>query len=108
MHDVPQSPHAARDDFDEDDFRRDKLVLDSPADDRGASFGYVESHLSLPCNADLACRRWLVHSIATYYDLNTWSVTTGHPARREAYVGLKSGRPATPTGALPRPLWGMV
>ncbi|KAI4286575.1 MAG: hypothetical protein L6R35_004176, partial [Caloplaca aegaea] len=58
MHDVPQSPHAARDDFDEDDVRWDKLVFDSPADDYGASFG-----------------RWLVHSIATYYDLNTWSVT---------------------------------
>ncbi|KAI4188059.1 MAG: hypothetical protein L6R41_002404 [Letrouitia leprolyta] len=91
MHDVPQSPHAARDDFDEEDIQRDKLVFDSLADDNGASFG-----------------RWLVHSIATYYDLNTWSVTKGHPARREAYVGLKSGRPATPTGTLPRPLWGMV
>ncbi|KAL8905516.1 MAG: hypothetical protein Q9207_002577, partial [Kuettlingeria erythrocarpa] len=39
MHDVPQSPHAARDDFDEDDVRRDKLVFDSPVDDHGASFG---------------------------------------------------------------------
>lgn len=57
---------------------------------------------------DAITSRWLVHSIATYYDLNTWSVTKGHPARREAYVGLKSGRPATPTGTLPRPLWGMV
>ncbi|KAL8642556.1 MAG: hypothetical protein Q9228_000782 [Teloschistes exilis] len=91
MHDVPQSPHAARDDFDEDDIRRDKLVFDSLADDHGASFG-----------------RWLVHSIASYYDLHTWSVTVGHPARREAYVGLKSGRPVSPTGTLPRPLWGMV
>ncbi|KAI4143075.1 MAG: hypothetical protein LQ341_003026 [Variospora aurantia] len=91
MHDVPQSPHAARDDFDEDDVRWDKLVFDSPADDHGASFG-----------------RWLVHSIATYYDLNTWSVTVGHPARREAYVGLKTSRPASPIGSLPRPLWGMV
>ncbi|KAL8693031.1 MAG: hypothetical protein Q9218_002047 [Villophora microphyllina] len=91
MHDVPQSPHAARDDFDEDDIKRDKLVFDSLADDHGASFG-----------------RWLVHSIATYYDLHTWSVTVGHPARREAYVALKSGRPVSPTGTLPRPLWGMV
>ena len=41
MHDVPQSPHAARDDFDEDDIRRDKLVFDSLANDHGASFGYV-------------------------------------------------------------------
>ncbi|KAL8720278.1 MAG: hypothetical protein Q9225_002846 [Loekoesia sp. 1 TL-2023] len=91
MHDVPQSPHAARDDFDEDDIRRDKLVFDSLADDHGASFG-----------------RWLVHSIATYYDLSTWSITVGHPARREAYVGLKTNRPMSPTKALPRPLWGMV
>ncbi|KAL8695645.1 MAG: hypothetical protein Q9224_003265 [Gallowayella concinna] len=91
MHDVPQSPHAVMDDFDEDDIKRDKLVFDSLADDHGASFG-----------------RWLVHSIATYYDLQTWSVTTGQPARREAYVGLKSGRPASPSGPLPRPLWGMV
>ncbi len=108
MHDVPQSPHAARDDFDEDDVRRDKLVFDSPVDDHGASFGYVEYLNLLHCSANSALRRWLVHSIATYYDLNTWSVTTGHPARREAYVGLKTGRPATPTGTLPRPLWGMV
>ncbi|KAL8732049.1 MAG: hypothetical protein Q9166_003001 [cf. Caloplaca sp. 2 TL-2023] len=91
MHDVPQSPHAVMDDFDEDNIRRDKLVFDSLADDHGASFG-----------------RWLVHSIATYYDLHTWSITTGHPARREAYVGLKSGRPPPPSGTLPRPLWGMV
>ncbi|KAL8984917.1 MAG: hypothetical protein Q9205_001233 [Flavoplaca limonia] len=91
MHDVPQSPHAVQDDFDEDDIKRDKLVFDSLADDHGASFG-----------------RWLVHSIGTYYGLHTWSVTTGHPARREAYVGLKSDRPASTSGPLPRPLWGMV
>ena len=58
--------------------------------------------------ADVLASRWLVHSIANYYDLNTWSITVGHPARREAYVGMKTGRPASPTGALPRPLWGMV
>lgn len=108
MHDVPQSPHAARDDFDEDDVRRDKLVFDSPADDHGACFGYVGRHISFDLCADMICSRWLVHSIAIYYDLNTWSVTVGHPARREAYIGLKTGRPATPTGTLPRPLWGMV
>lgn len=43
MHDVPQSPHAVLDDFDEDDIKRDKLVFDSLADDHGASFGYVMS-----------------------------------------------------------------
>lgn len=41
MHDVPQSPHAVVDDFDEDDIKRDKLVFDSLADDHGASFGYA-------------------------------------------------------------------
>lgn len=41
MHDVPQSPHAVMDDFDEEDVKRDKLVFDSLADDHGASFGYV-------------------------------------------------------------------
>ena len=58
------------------------------------------------------CRRWLVHSIATYYGLRTWSVTVGDPARREAYVGIKqtkaSGRPVTFSDGLPRPLWGLV
>lgn len=74
--------------------------------------------------------RWLVHSIASYYGLHTWSVTVGEPARREAYVGFHS-----PTGGsratglfgdalgsgtcrretmdqtedeLPRPLWAQV
>ena len=58
-------------------------------------------------------RRWLVHSIATYYDLRTWSITVSDPARREAYVGIKlKARRAAGEGAsgvgLPRPLWGMV
>lgn len=52
-------------------------------------------------------RRWLVHSIATYYGLETWSVTKGSPARREAYIGLKDK--AVPTFAeLPRPLYVLV
>ena len=56
-----------------------------------------------------------MHSIATYYDLKTWSVTVGDPARREAYVGIKlqsggglgEGKAMVAEG-LPRPLWGMV
>jgi len=58
--------------------------------------------------------RWLVHSIATYYDLQTWSVTKGDPARREAYVGIKEAGPRlcrsqdAPIMALPRPLYGLV
>ncbi|MCJ1252024.1 hypothetical protein MMC30_009262 [Trapelia coarctata] len=78
---------------------RKKLVFESLAEDRGASFG-----------------RYLVHSIATYYNLHTWSVTVGDPARREAYVGIKLksgergkvGTAGTTEMGLPRPLWGMV
>ena len=42
MHDVPHSPLATKDDFDEDDIQQDKLVFDSLADDHGASFGYAK------------------------------------------------------------------
>ncbi|KAE8148401.1 R3H-associated N-terminal domain-containing protein [Aspergillus avenaceus] len=86
-----------------------KMVFESLVDDRSAGFG-----------------RWLVHSIATYYGLHTWSVTVGEPARREAYVGFYP--PATgirdgsvtqlvacgqeamiqPGDELPRPLWAQV
>ncbi|KAI9753773.1 MAG: hypothetical protein M4579_005007 [Chaenotheca gracillima] len=83
----------------------EKLVLDSPAEDKGASFA-----------------RWLVHTIASYYGLRAWSVTVGDPARREAYVGISAETiPTARTGSkvtgmelesigssLPRPLWGMV
>ena len=68
-------------------------------------------------------RRWLVHSIASYYGLHTWSVTVGEPARREAYVGFRpptpdrrallssSCRPEAmiqPGESLPQPLWAQV
>ncbi|PLB50577.1 hypothetical protein P170DRAFT_508743 [Aspergillus steynii IBT 23096] len=91
----------------------EKMVFESSADDRAAAFG-----------------RWLVHSIASYYGLHTWSVTVGEPARREAYVGFHpptGGSRATglfggPLGSgtchletrsqtedeLPRPLWAQV
>ncbi|KAK4984726.1 hypothetical protein LTR66_008394 [Elasticomyces elasticus] len=79
----------------EQELKRDKLIFQSLVDDNGASFG-----------------RWLVHSIATYYGLRTWSVTTGDPALRLAYVGLKdnpkTGRPAPAHARLPQPLWGLV
>ncbi|OJJ46388.1 hypothetical protein ASPZODRAFT_132482 [Penicilliopsis zonata CBS 506.65] len=53
-----------------------KKVFESHVDDRAAGFA-----------------RWLVHSLASYYGLHTWSVTVGteeegSPARREAYVGF--------------------
>ncbi|KAI9795007.1 MAG: hypothetical protein M1816_000027 [Peltula sp. TS41687] len=82
-----------------------KLILDSPAHDRGGAFA-----------------RYLVHSLASYYNLKTWSVTVnGDPVRREAYVGIhqrreewRSGdaegelRPTETPNGLPRPLWGLV
>lgn len=49
-----------------------------------------------------------MHSIADYYGLETWSVTTGNPARREAYVGLKAAPTLGEAVELPRPLWVMV
>lgn len=68
--------------------------------------------LLLSCwDANMTFSRWLVHSIATYYGLCTWSVTVGDPARREAYVGLGERRAAWASEAkieLPRPLWVMV
>ncbi|KAG2421818.1 hypothetical protein HFD88_005794 [Aspergillus terreus] len=82
----------------------EKKVFESLEADRGAGFG-----------------RWLVHSLATYYGLHTWSVTVGEPARREAYVGFYApkavaGSTATcraeamiqPGEELPRPLWAQV
>lgn len=63
-------------------------------------------------DADGVYRRWLVHSIATYYGLSSRSITVGDPARREAYVGIKemkAGRRLSVIQAeLPRPLWGMI
>ncbi|KAL9104786.1 MAG: hypothetical protein Q9187_008861, partial [Circinaria calcarea] len=96
MHDMPSSPKSKTGmEEEEEEIRKEKLVFDSLADDRRARFG-----------------RWLVHSIASYYDLRTWSVTVGDPARREAYVGIKQmktgNRPGSASGKLPRPLWNMV
>ncbi|KAH8690896.1 R3H-associated N-terminal domain-containing protein [Talaromyces proteolyticus] len=109
MYDAPtrKVPSQRLDEGEEDG---EKMVFESLAHDRGAVFG-----------------RWLVHSIATYYGLYTWSVTAGNPARRKAYVGLHppstkeqisfpSGQPVAcgaslsikPGEPLPKPLWGQV
>ncbi|KAF7591326.1 hypothetical protein BBP40_001650 [Aspergillus hancockii] len=87
----------------------EKLVFESQVEDRAAGFG-----------------RWLVHSIASYYGLHTWSVTVGEPARREAYVGFYAPTPGSRAGLvtqpttcrqeamiqpgdeLPQPLWAQV
>ncbi|EHL03273.1 R3H [Glarea lozoyensis ATCC 20868] len=80
---------------------REKKIWEGAADDKGSSFG-----------------RWLVHSIAAYYGLSSRSVTVGNPARREAYVGIKTKEVVMTTGRrvsspefdieLPRPLYGLV
>ena len=110
MHDMPQSSRSTRV-REEEDIKRDKLVFDSLADDHGASFGLVVLFWKVSSPL-IDHRRWLVHSIATYYGLRTWSKTVGDPARREAYVGVKqisaSGKPKALVTGLPRPLWGMV
>lgn len=89
--------------------RRDKLIFQGLVDDNGAAFGSVSVYNDLliwVCHTDsCADRRWLVHSIATYYGLKTWSVTNG--GLREAYIGLKE--PGSPARIeLPRPLYGLV
>jgi hypothetical protein len=51
--------------------------------------------------------------VGVYYGLQTWSVTVGNPARREAYIGLKGARMSSGHGGtvckpMPRPLWATV
>ncbi|EME44036.1 hypothetical protein DOTSEDRAFT_71739, partial [Dothistroma septosporum NZE10] len=80
---------------DQQALEKDKMIFESLLDDHGAAFG-----------------RYLVHSIAAYYGLKTWSVTTGDPARREAYVGLiidpETRRPSLTRSGMPRPLYAVV
>ena len=91
-----------------EDLARERMILESLADDNNAAFGYVSaSAYSSDSLLLTSIRRWLVHSIATYYGLETWSVTKGSPARREAYVGLKH-KAAPAFEELPRPLYVLV
>ncbi|KAL5333183.1 R3H-associated N-terminal domain-containing protein [Aspergillus crustosus] len=75
MYDSPdrrKQPRSMRDTMNSHNERDGvKMVFESLAKDGAAGFG-----------------RWLVHSIASYYGLHTWSITVGSPARREAYVGF--------------------
>lgn len=80
--------------------KKELMLFETPEEDVGGSFG-----------------RWLVHHIGVYYGLHTWSVTVGNPARREAYIGVRSPKVRTggTNGAqqricspLPRPLYGLV
>ena len=111
MHDMP-SPTTNKAHNHVTEVERDKLVFGSLANDQGAGFGYI-SLVIPPTILTVYIRRWLVHSIATYYGLRTWSVTVGDPARREAYVGIShmstgNKTPSINAGGLPRPLWGMI
>lgn len=91
-----------------EDLARERMILESLADDHNAAFGYVSASAYSSDSLLLTLiRRWLVHSIATYYGLETWSVTKGSPARREAYVGLKH-KAAPAFEELPRPLYVLV
>lgn len=78
--------------------RKELMLFETPEGDVGGAFG-----------------RWLVHHIGVYYGLNTWSVTVGSPARREAYIGVKGPKlQSGNNGAsvvcrpLPRPLFALV
>ncbi|KAJ9194391.1 hypothetical protein DTO164E3_5369 [Paecilomyces variotii] len=117
MHDSPERKRVLRQmrkDLSQHQERDgEKMVFESLAGDRGAGFG-----------------RWLVHSIASYYGLHTWSVTMGNPSRRAAFVGFYPPPPSTrdeqvslppasmtasrrdvtikPGEPLPRPLWAQI
>ncbi|KAI5854157.1 hypothetical protein BZA05DRAFT_393380 [Tricharina praecox] len=68
----------------------EKVLLASAEEDRGAGFG-----------------RWLLHSIAQYYGLQSWSVTEGCPRMRYAYVA-KTVRGDGSGMGVKRPLYLMV
>lgn len=111
-----------------------RMIFDGSVEDQTASFAYVVENHPFPfflmfnvswCIANLCllpfCNsRWIVHSLAAYYGLSTWSVTSGE--RREAYVGIprlpahakaRTKKRSTSSSAsttvsapiLPQPLW---
>lgn len=136
MHDSPERKRVLRQmrkDLSQHQERDgEKMVFESLAGDRGAGFGWVNplfiyGYLHM---ANSHRRRWLVHSIASYYGLHTWSVTMGNPSRRAAFVGFYPPPPSTrdeqvslppasmtasrrdvtikPGEPLPRPLWAQI
>ena len=121
----------------------EKLILQTSADDNDGAFRYFDHfyHEELVelfghfLELMMINRRWLVHCVATYYGLHTYSITVGDPARREAYVSLLSSSLSSSLGVcgtsqlrraattntitttnaiphelnfLPQPLWGLV
>ncbi|ROT43001.1 hypothetical protein SODALDRAFT_355190 [Sodiomyces alkalinus F11] len=79
----------------------------------GGSGGAVESGVvfdDLGDDETAPFKRWLIHSLSTYYGLQSRSVTAGSPPRRVVYVGIKStipkrGRANPFRNDMPRPLW---
>ncbi|CCX06189.1 hypothetical protein FPQ18DRAFT_334334 [Pyronema domesticum] len=67
---------------------RERCVYHSEEGDEGGKFG-----------------RWLVHSLAGYYGIHSWSVTHGTPAIRYAYIAKT---PETAQHKVPKPLWMMM
>ena len=79
----------------EEELQREKIVYEGLEGSPGGGFA-----------------RWLVHSLAGYYGLQSWSETReGAPRRRVAFIGVKGKGGMAGLGGedgLPRPLWGMV
>jgi len=83
----------------EEELQREKIVYEGLEGSPGGGFA-----------------RWLVHSLAGYYGLQSWSETregerAGVGRRRVAFVGVKGKGALGGSGGedgLPRPLWGMV
>lgn len=70
----------------------EKVMLESLADDSSASFG-----------------RWLIHCIAGYYGLRSWSITRGNPAMRYAYVAKSTSKSEIARqNKVPKPLYMML
>ncbi|KAL2760201.1 hypothetical protein ACRALDRAFT_1073841 [Sodiomyces alcalophilus JCM 7366] len=79
----------------------------------GGSGGPVESGVvfdDLGDDETARFKRWLIHSLSTYYGLQSRSITTGSPPKRVVYVGIKAmipkRGPINPfRNDMPRPLW---
>lgn len=98
----------------------EKVVFKSREEEQGANFGFVHPKRARGgagvkeegCRGEEEAnhegyRRWLVHSIAGYYGIKSWSVTEGRPAVRYAYVA-KPPRGASAERVPPKPLYLMV
>ncbi len=87
----------------------EKLVYESLASQKGAGFWYDPLPVMWGAGGltSRAYSRWLVHCIAEYYGLMTFSITVGIPDRRQAYVAIHEKRFGGGKSGL-RPLWELV